>query len=317
MHWIVNRIREKAKANPKRIAFPECKDERVQEAVRIIKEENIAEPLVLSPQTLEKEKQEEFANQYYQRHSQRHESFEEVRQLMQDPLYYGAMMTKLGFADGFVAGAVYSTSKVARAAIRCLDSDPQINLASGCFVMAFEHSSYGERGVLIFSDCAVIPFPNPEQLALIALAAAQFTRDVLEFEPRVAFLSFSTKGSAKGRWIEKIREAVEITRARDASFLVDGELQADAALDADVASRKLPFSPVAGKANVLIFPSLEAGNISYKLVQRLAKARALGPIILGFTQPCSDLSRGCSVDDIIDCAALTTIRAQNKIKNKK
>lgn len=317
MHWIVNNIRENAKKAPKKIVFPEFNDERVKEAVRIVKQEQTAEPLLLSPGNIEKKKQEEFANIHYELKSYKYDSFEEVRKIMQEPLYYAAMLTRCGYVDGFVAGASYATSSVIRAALRCLDLDTEANLVSGCFVMAVPDCSYGEKGVFVFSDCAVIPNPGPEQLARIAISAAKFTRDILGLEPRIAFLSFSTKGSAKGGTVEKIRTALDIVKDKEPNLLIDGELQADAALDKEVAKRKLPSSPVAGGANVLIFPNLDSGNISYKLTHRLGRTRALGPIILGLKQPCSDLSRGCSVEDIVDCTALTVVRAQrNQIKNQ-
>ena len=311
MHWIVERLRATAQKNPKKILFPEPKDDRVREAVAFIEKEGIARPLIVDASIMDKARQEEFAAGYFERHQKRCAGLDEARKLMEDPLYYTAMMTRSGLADGFVAGAIYSTSSVARAAIRCLEVDTRIGVASGCFTMAVPGSNYGEKGVLIFSDCAVVPQPSAEQLAAIGVAAAEFTRDILMIPPQVAFLSFSTHGSAKNRLVEKVREAVELFKKAVPDIPVDGELQADSALDAGVAKRKLPASPVAGKANVLVFPDLEAGNISYKLAQRLAKARALGPILLGLKQCCSDLSRGCSVDDIVDCAALTAIRAHH------
>jgi len=316
MQRIIEDIRNRAKNNPKKIVFPEAKDSRVREAVKIIQDEKIAYPLLLTPDNMDKEKQEEFANIYYEMRGNKYSSFEEVRELMEDPLYYAAMMTRCGYADGFVAGATYSTSSVARAAIRCLEIEEKIGLISSCFLMAVPNCSYGERGVFVYADCGIIPYPTAEQLAIIAISAAEFAREVLEIEPRVALLSFSTKGSAEGRWIDKVREATKIAKEKEPSLLIDGELQADAALDEEVAKIKLPFSPVAGKANVLIFPNLDAGNISYKLTQRLAKARAVGPIILGFKQFCSDLSRGCSIEDIIDCTAITVIRAQKRASFK-
>ena len=312
MNTLIQNLRSKAKSAPKKIIFPDFKDDRIQQAVKVIQDEGIAKPVLLTTDNMEKERQEEFANIYYKNKPNKYNSFEEVRELMEDPLYYAMMSVQLGYVDGVVAGASYPTSSVARAAIQCLEVDPQMNLISSCFVMAVPQCSYGERGVFIYADCGIIPYPTAEQLSYIAFSSAQFMHDILEYEPRIAFLSFSTKGSAKGRWIDKIREATQLTKERWPDLLVDGELQADAALDAEVAKRKLPHSVVAGKANVLIFPNLDAGNICYKLTQRLAKARALGPIVLGFKQPCSDLSRGCSVEDIIDCTAVTVIRAQKE-----
>jgi len=311
MSWIIDEIKKQAKKEPKKIVFPDCKDERVKEAYEIIKAEGIAVPFLLTQDKMETDLQEEFANIYYEKYPNRY-SFEEVRELMEDPLYYAAMSVRTGRMDGFVAGASYTTSAVARAAMRCLELDPELNLISSCFIMSVPDCNYGARGVFIYADCGIIPYPTAEQLSSIAISSARFTKKVLEIDPRVAFLSFSTKGSAQGRWIDKVKEATRITQEKMPTLLVDGELQADSALDIDVAKRKLPSSPVAGKANVLIFPNLDAGNIAYKLTQRLANARALGPVLLGVNQPCNDLSRGCSVEDIVDCAAITVVRAQKK-----
>jgi phosphate acetyltransferase len=314
MFEVINAVRNKAKEDPKTVIFPEFQDKRVTEAVKYIEEENIAKPLLLTPDNIDVQKQEEFANIFYERKKVRGVTYEEAREIMEDPLYYAAMVTALGYADGFVAGATYTTSSVIRAAINCLEIDKSFGIISSCFIMAVPNCEYGEDGVFVYADCGVIPYPTSEQLALIALSSAKFTQEVLGFEPRVACLSFSTKGSAEGRWIDKVKEGVDIAQSKTLEFLIDGELQADAAIVPEVAEIKVSQSTVAGKANVLIFPNLDAGNICYKLTERLTKARAIGPIVLGTTQPCSDLSRGCSVDDIIDCTAVTVIRAQKRNK---
>ena len=314
MDEIFVKLREKAKKAPKRIVFPEAEDERIIEAVKYIRQEKIAEPLVLTQDNLEADRQEEFANLFFERKQAKGVTHEEARELMENPLYYASMMTRYGYADGFVAGAKFTTSSVVRTALTCLEVDKKAGVVSSCFIMAVPNCEYGERGVFIYADCGIIPYPTSEQLANIAISSAYFSREVLDIEPRVAFLSFSTKGSAQGRWVDKIKEAVEIAKSKGNGFLIDGELQGDSALDAKVASIKLSQSDVAGRANTLVFPNLDAGNICYKLTQRLAKARAVGPVILGTLQPCSDLSRGCSVDDIIDCTAVTVIRAQMRQK---
>jgi phosphate acetyltransferase len=309
MSWIIETLKAQAKKSPRKIVFPDFKDERVKQAAEIIKQEGIAVPVLLSPSNMDQEHQEEFASFYHNLRPNKSQ-FEEARELMEDPLYYGAMFTRLGYADGIVAGSSYPTSAVAKAALRCLEVDDKYHLVSSCFIMSVPDCSYGQRGVFIYADCGIIPYPSVEQLSSIAISSAEFAKNILGYQPRVAFLSFSTKGSAKGRWIDKVREATELTRSKEPELLVDGELQADAALDEQVAKRKLPQSYVAGKANVLIFPNLDAGNICYKLTQRLAKARALGPIILGLKQTCSDLSRGCTVEDIVDSAAVAVVRSQ-------
>ncbi|MFH1505087.1 MAG: phosphate acyltransferase [Candidatus Omnitrophota bacterium] len=314
MNNIIQELRERAKKDPKKIVFPEANDERVVEAVKYIEKEGIAEPLLLTQDNLEPEKQEKFANLFFERKQAKGVTFEEARELMENPLYYAAMLARYGYADGFVAGAKFTTSSVIRAALACLEVDKKSGTVSSCFLMAVPDCLYGEKGVFVYADCGVIPYPTSEQLANIAISSARFTQDVLEIIPRVALLSFSTKGSAEGRWIDKIKEAVEIANTKGNGFLIDGELQGDSALVPEIAARKLGESKVAGKANVLIFPNLDAGNICYKLTQRLAKARAVGPVILGTIQPCSDLSRGCEIEDIIDCTAITVIRAQKRAK---
>jgi len=312
MKNVIQNLRERAKKDPKVIVFPEANDERVVEAVEYIEKEGIAKPLLLTQDNLEPERQEEFANLFFERKQVKGATFEEARELMENPLFYGAMMARYGYADGFVAGAKFTTSSVIRTALNCLEVDKEVRIVSSCFIMAVPDCSHGEKGVFVYADCGVIPYPTSEQLANIAISSAKFTKDVLEITPRVALLSFSTKGSAEGRWVDKIKEAVEIANAKGSEFLIDGELQGDSALVPEIALRKLGKSEVAGRANVLIFPNLDAGNICYKLTQRLAKARAIGPIILGTKQPCSDLSRGCDVEDIIDCTAVTVIRAQKR-----
>ena len=310
MNPIIERIRDHARQNPKKIIFPENNDERVLEAIKYIEKERIAIPILLTHDNLEPEKQEEFANIFYERKQAKGVTFEEARELTENPLYYAAMMVKQGYADGFVAGAQLTSSLVIKAALSCLELDRNIGLISSCFLMVVPNCEYGEQGAFLYADCGVIPYPTSEQLATIAISTSRFAEEILDFTPRAALLSFSTKGSAEGRWVDKIKEAVEIAKSRNSGFAIDGELQVDAALVPDVAKRKLGDSKVAGRANVLIFPNLDAGNICYKITQRLANARAVGPLILGTVQPCSDLSRGCDVDDIIDCTAVTVIRAQ-------
>ena len=314
MEKIIQKIRSEAKKEPKKIVFPEANDERVIEATKYIEKEGIALPLLLTHNNLEPEKQEEFANIFFEWKKVKGTTYEEARELMENPLYYAAMMLRCGYADGFVAGASFTTSSVIRTALNCLEVDRKSGIVSSCFIMAVPDCSYGEEGAFIYADCGVIPYPTSEQLANIAISSARFAKEVLDFVPRVSLLSFSTKGSAEGRWIDKVRDAVKIAEDKNSGFIIDGELQGDAALVPEVAKRKLSESEVAGRANVLIFPNLDAGNICYKLTQRLAKARAIGPIILGTVQPCSDLSRGCDVEDIIDCTAVTAIRAQRRDK---
>lgn len=315
MKDVIDDLRQRAKKKPKRIVFPEYEDNRVLKAVEYIKYEGIADPIILTKDNIDGKRQDEFANSYFERKKSKGITLEQAKDLMSDPIYYGAMMCRYGYADGFVAGARYTTSSVIRTALRCLELDKAARIVSSCFIMVVPDCVYGEKGVFVCGDCGIIPYPTSSQLASIAISCAGFAKDVLDIIPRVALLSFSTKGSSKHVEVDKVREAVEIANAENSGFLIDGELQADSALVPEVAAKKISNSEVAGKANVLIFPNLDAGNISYKLIQRLAKAKAVGPIVLGTKQPCSDLSRGCTVEDIIDCTAITVLRAQKVITN--
>lgn len=307
---IVSKIRNQARANPKTIVLPEYEDKRVLEAYRIIEKEKIANVLLLSKDKVDIKEKQRYIEEFYQLHKAKDIDLDTVKELFEDTLYYAAMMTREGKVDGLVAGASHTTPDMARAAIRCLGVDERITIASSAFLIAVPDCPYGEDGNFVFADCGIIPEPNFRQIACIALSASELAAKVLGLNPRIALLSFSTHGSAKIKSIEKISEALNLLKEMSPGILVDGELQVDAAIIPEVAKIKCPRSPIGGRANVLIFPDLEAGNIGYKLVQRLAKARAVGPIIMGLNKPCSDLSRGCSVEDIVDCVAVTAIRAQ-------
>jgi len=303
-------IRQRARAKQKTIILPEYYDSRVVEAAKVIERENIAKVILLTKEMMDPQVKEKYIEQYYNLRKAKGITPDDARKMFEDTLYYAAMMTREGKADGFVAGASHTTPEMARAAIHCLEIDPRISIACSCFIMAVPNCPYGENGSFVFADCGIIPDPNARQLACITVASAELTAKVLGIEPKVALLSYSTKGSAKGRAMDNINEALRMVKTMAPDMLVDGELQVDAAIVPEVAKIKYPDSPIGGRANVLIFPDLEAGNIGYKLVQRLANARALGPLLMGLTKPCSDLSRGCSVDDVVDCVAVTAIRAQ-------
>ena len=307
---IVIRLRNQAKAGLKTIVLPEYDDARIVEAARIIEKEGIAKVLLLTKDKIDPGQAQKYIKEFYEMYKAKDIELSTVNKLFEDTLYYAAMMTREGKVDGLVAGASHTTPDMARAAIRCLGVDERITIASSAFLIAVPNCQYGEDGNFVFADCGIIPDPNPRQLACIALSAAELAEKLLGLNPRIALLSFSTHGSAKIKSIEKISEALKLLKEMSPDILVDGELQVDAAIIPEVAKIKCPDSPIRGKANVLIFPDLEAGNIGYKLVQRLAKARAIGPVIMGLNKPCSDLSRGCSVEDIVDCAAVTAIRAQ-------
>jgi phosphate acetyltransferase len=307
----IEKIRKKAKAILKTVVLPEYDDKRVIEASKIIGKEGIAKIVLMSPDKVNPNERERYIAEFYEMHNKRDIDLQTVKELFNnDTLYYSAMMMREGKFDGLVAGASHTTPDMARAAIRCLHLDPRISIASSCFIITVPDCQYGDNGNFVFADCGIIPEPNSRQLACIAFSAAELAKKVLDLEPRIAFLSYSTKGSAKTRSAEKILEALAILKEMAPQVLADGELQVDAAIVHEVAQIKYPNSPVGGNANVLIFPNLEAGNIGYKLVERLAKARALGPLLVGFDKPASDLSRGCSAEDIVDCVAVTAIRAQ-------
>jgi len=309
---VIQSIRDKASQDPRLIIFPETEDARVMSAVDYIRAEGIAEPMLLRQEDLDPLQQQQFAYLLYELRRSRGMTLDKARELMEDRHFYAAMMLRCGFVDGMVSGAAHATADVMRAVISCLEINDRIGLVSSCFLMGVPDCPYGEDGILCYADCGVIPDPTSEQLARIAVSSAQFFQDILDKPARVAMLSFSTKGSANGVWVEKVRRAVELAKDLKKDFFIDGELQADSALVPEVAALKLKESDVAGKANVLIFPNLDAGNIGYKLTERLAQARAIGPLILGMIQPCSDLSRGCSVEDIIDSTAITVVRAQKR-----
>lgn len=303
-------IHEKAKRQSKTIVLPEGHDARVRRAAEYLEKNKLINVILLEKGKLDPQKLDEYTELFFQLRQHKGISKDEARQVVERPVFFGALMVREGLADGFVGGADTTTSDVAKAALYCLGIDKRIATIASCFIMIISHCPYGENGVFIFADCGIIPDPTTRQLAQVAISSSELAKKVLDFAPRVAMLSYSTKGSATGRFIERMREATAMLRDMAPDLVIDGELQVDAAIVPDVAKRKNPDSPIQGNANVLIFPNLEAGNISYKLVERLTGGRALGPLLLGLVKPCSDLSRGCSWEDVVDCACVTAIRAQ-------
>jgi phosphate acetyltransferase len=328
---LIQSIKDSAKKLNNRIVLPESTEERTLKAADELTKNKIAQVILLgNPDEIKRnakelnlnnienttiidptnhEKKQTYIDLLLELRKHKGLTEEEASKLVEDPLYLSTLMIKNGDADGEVAGAENATGDVLRPAFQIVKTKPGISVVSGAFIMTLKDNTYGENGQLIFADCAVHPNPTAEELAEIAVATADTTKAIAGFEPKVAMLSFSTKGSAKHEMVDKVVNATNIAKEKRPDLKIDGELQADAAIVDAIGKKKAPDSEIAGNANVLVFPTLETGNIAYKLVQRLAGAEATGPVLQGMAAPINDLSRGCSVDDIVNLVAITANQA--------
>ncbi len=328
---LIEQIKQNAGKHQKTIVLPEGTEERTLKAADIILKEklarlilignpekimetgkefgleNLGEATIIDP--INNPEKAKYAGILYELRKKKGLSMEEATKLCEDPLYLATLLIKNGDADGEVAGAENATGNVLRPAFQIVKTLPGISVVSGAFIMIMKDKKWGDDGIMVFADCAVHPNPTAKELAEIAVASAATAKSIACIEPRVAMLSFSTKGSAKHEMVDKVVEATKIAQKMAPDLAIDGELQADAAIIEAIGSKKAPGSKIAGKANVLVFPTLETGNISYKLVQRLAGAEAVGPVLQGMAAPINDLSRGCSVEDIVNLVAITANQA--------
>jgi phosphate acetyltransferase len=310
MHPFFERLKAHARVSRRRIVFPEGDDPRVIAAAHRLKEERLAEPVLVTAETAGRSPRlPDYTGIYYQRRKSKGVTEETANEIARKPLYFAALMVAAGDADAMVGGSVFTTAETVRAALGAIGPAPGVETVSGAFLMIHHDPRFGYEGAMTFADCAVVIDPSPAQLAEIAISAAATTRQVLETEPIVALLSFSTKGSARHAEVDKVSAALRLIGEIEPGLKVDGELQFDAAVIPEIGSAKAPGSVAAGRANTLVFPNLAAGNIGYKIAERLGGAAAIGPLLLGMAKPASDLSRGCTAEDIYHTSVVTACQA--------
>jgi phosphate acetyltransferase len=308
----IENIYNLAKTNIKKIILAEADDPRVQAAAKIITDQKIAEVILISPEYISQNSDlyQKFSQEYFLLRQAKGMTEDEAKKVMLNPLFFGTMMVKFGLADGMVAGANTTTQETFRPALQIVKAKPGQSIVSSFFIMESPNKNFGDNGVFIFADCGLNVNPNADELAQIAIQSADSFKKLTGGEPKIAMLSYSTNGSGAGESVEKVRQATQIVKQLDPALNIEGETQVDAALVPEVSLKKNPDSLIKGQSNVLIFPNLDAGNIGYKLVERLGLANAFGPITQGIAKPINDLSRGCSVEDIVTTVAITSVQSQ-------
>ena len=329
----INEIKEKAKKEIKNIILTESEDVRVLKAAEQIKKEAFANIILIGNEEeanklakdndidisgikiiepISSEKYDEYANAFYELRKAKGMTIEKAKEMLKDNMYFGTMMVKQGDADGLVSGACHSTANTLRPALQILKTAPGTKLVSAFFLMIVPNCEYGEDGIFVFGDCGLVEYPTADELSEIAISSSKSFKQLTDKTSKVAMLSYSTHGSAHSDSTEKVIEATKLLKEKMPDLICDGEMQLDAAIIPEINASKAPGSPLKGHANTLIFPNLDAGNIGYKLVQRLGKAEAYGPLCQGIAKPVNDLSRGCNSDDIVGVVAITAVQAQNK-----
>lgn len=301
----IENIYNRSKKNFKKIILPEKNDPRIQKAAKIIRDQKIADIITDLPYSQYKD---QFIQILFDLRKEKGMTLDQAQKLVQNPLYFGTLMVNAGLADGMVAGANNSTGDTIRPALQIIKTKPEEKIASSFFIIEIPNKNFGQSGVFIFADCGLNIDPDAESLAQIAIQSSQSFKKLIGAIPKIAMLSYSTNNSATGKSIEKIQKAIELVHQQNPQIIIDGEMQADAAVIPSISEKKYPKNKIQGQANILIFPDLNSGNIAYKLVERLSGGRAYGPLIQGLKKPINDLSRGCSVDDIVTTVAITSIQ---------